>query len=81
MKEVLYEWMVIPFGMTNAPNMFVILMNEVLKPFLGRFNVVYLDDILNFRQTREEHLSHIQQVLQKLSQDNLLVNLRNFSFM
>ena len=48
-----------PFGLTNVPIMFMRLMNEVLRPFLGKFLIVYLEDILIFSQTREEHLSHI----------------------
>ena len=70
-----------PFGLTNVPSTFMRLMNEVLRQFLGKFVIVYLKDILIFSQTREEHLSHIWQVLQRLSQEKLLVKLQKWSFM
>jgi hypothetical protein len=66
MEEGLYEFNVMPFGLRNAPKTFQRLMNHVLRDFLGKFVAVYLDDIIIFSRTYEEHLDHINQVLDAL---------------
>jgi hypothetical protein len=69
-----------PFGLTNAPTTFMRLMDDVLRPFTNSFVVVYLDDILIFNRTWEEHMRHIQQVLSTLRQHKLYANLEKCSF-
>ena len=77
----LYEWLVMPFGLTNAPSNFMKLMNEVLKEFIENFVIVYLDDILVFNKTREEHFRHLNLVMNKLHEEKLLINLKKCFFM
>jgi hypothetical protein len=72
--------MVMSFGLTNAPATFMRLMDDVLRLFTNSFVVVYLDDILIFIRTWEEHMRHIQQVLSTLRQHKLYANMVKYSF-
>ena len=67
----LYEYLVMPFGVTNAPAQFMNMMNDLLGEYLDRFVLVLLDDILIYSATVDQHTEHMCQVLQKLKEHRL----------
>lgn len=75
-----FEYRVMPFGLTNAPATFCNLMNDVFRPYIDRFVVVYLDDIVVYSQTLEEHVEHLILVLAKLREHKLYLKQEKCSF-
>ncbi|GJU54568.1 putative reverse transcriptase domain-containing protein [Tanacetum coccineum] len=75
-----YEFLVMPFGLTNAPAVFMDLMNRVFHEFLDKFVIVFIDDILVFSKSKEEHEEHLRTVLQILRQEKLCAKFSKCEF-
>jgi hypothetical protein len=75
-----YEFIVLPFGLMNAPGVFMSLMNRVFREYLDKFIQVFIDDILIYSQTMEEHDEHLRLVLQCLRENKLYGKLSKCSF-
>ena len=76
-----FEFMVMPFGLCNAPASFQHLMNSIFQEFLDDFVIVYLDDIMVYSRTHEEHLKHLDIVFSKLRDNQLYAKLKKCEFM
>ena len=75
-----YEFRVLSFGLTNAPAVFMDLMNRVFKPFLDMFVIVFIDDILVYSRSEEEHADHLRTVLRVLQHQKLYAKFSKCEF-
>lgn len=69
-----FQWRLMPFGLCNAPSTFQTVMNNILAPYIDKFSLVYLDDVIIFPKTKEEHLEHIGKIMEILSKNKLVVS-------
>lgn len=72
-------WLVMPFGLTNAPAIFMRLMSQILKQYLGKFLVIYFDNILIFSRSRDKHLRHLCLTFEILHRENMFLNSKKCS--
>eukprot|EP00253_Pinus_taeda_P028538 PITA_28538 len=79
-KQGLFEWLVMLFGLCNAPATFMRVMDDKLRPFLDDFVIVYLDDILIFSKSREDHVMHVRKVLDVLKKNQLFLKMSKCEF-
>jgi hypothetical protein len=75
-----YEFLVMPFGLTNTPTIFVDLMNQVFRPYLDQYVVVFINDILVYSKSYLEHEQHLRVVLQTLRENRLYAKLDKCEF-
>lgn len=69
-----YEFLRLPFGLKNAPSIFQRAIDDVLRKFIGKFAYVYMDDIIIFSKTKEEHLEHLSQIIQALTEAHMRIS-------
>nr|GFA89427.1 retrotransposon protein, putative, Ty3-gypsy subclass [Tanacetum cinerariifolium] len=75
-----YEFQVMPFGLTNVPAVFMDLMNRVCKPYLDKFVIVFIDDILIYSKDEKEHEEHLKAILELLKKEELYAKFSKYEF-
>ncbi|KAI2646333.1 Transposon Tf2-9 polyprotein [Labeo rohita] len=75
-----YEYQVMPYGLANAPAVFQSFINEILKEFMNKFVIAYIDDILIYSKTETEHIAHVRTVLSRLLENQLYVKAEKCEF-
>ncbi|GKD46012.1 putative reverse transcriptase domain-containing protein, partial [Tanacetum coccineum] len=75
-----YEFQVMPFGLTNAPAVFMDLMNRVCKPYLDKFVIIFIDDILIYSKSKEDHAEHLKLILELLKKEELYAKFSKCKF-
>ena len=75
-----HEYLVVPFGLTNAPVIFMNLMNKIFMPYLDKFVIVFIDDILVYSKDKAEHAKHLKIVLQTLREHQLYAKFSKCEF-
>ena len=76
-----YEFLRVPFGLANAPSHYQRVMTKVLGPFIGKFVMVFLDDVVVYSETEEEHIKHLEQVFEALKEARLTVKESKCAFL
>ena len=79
-KQVFFEWLVMPFGLSKASMTIMRVMNELFRPFIDYFFIIYLDYILVFSHTWEDHVMHVGKVFDPLKMEKLYVNMLKCEF-
>ncbi|GKE69810.1 putative reverse transcriptase domain-containing protein [Tanacetum coccineum] len=75
-----FEFTVMPFGLTNTPAVFMDLMNRVCRPYLGKFMIAFINDVLTYSKTREEHVEYLRLVLELLRKEKLYAKFSKCGF-
>lgn len=75
-----YEYLVMPFELTNAPTSFQSLMNNVFNPFLRKIVIIYFDDLLIYNKSLEDHEVHLQLIFHTIRDNNLFLNESKHAF-